>query len=179
MKIVIGNSRWRAVLLLAACLAFVSGGIFVLVSQHTARYRSSDGTTAAWSSTIFFGLGGFAAIRRLIDSRPRLILDDEGVWDRTLDVGRIAWTDIEGAYLRSIRSNNFICLVLRDTDRYLSKTTAMKRALANANTALGFTPISLNLSGVAANAKDILEIIVTRIHAPTEDADFEKPMTGV
>jgi len=143
-------------------------GVFILIMEYSGRHRSSRGTMAGWSGIIFFGGCALVAVWQLIDSRPRLIIDEVGIFDRTLGVGVIPWAEIQGAYLRSVSGNDFICLHLRDSDRYLQRTNAVKRALAGANAALGFTPISLNLSGVAADSNDILELILKRIHESTE-----------
>lgn len=164
MKLVIGSSRWRYLVLLLASLGFVAGGVFILAMPAPKRGLHANKSLAGWSSIIFFGGCALVAAWELVDSRPRLIIDDEGIYDRTLGVGRIPWSDIRNAYLRSIHENDFICLELRDSDDYLQRTNAVKRALASANAALGFTPISLNLSGVAADSNDILELILKKLH---------------
>jgi len=129
-------------------------------------HHQSSGTMAGWLNIIFFGGCALVAVWQIIDTRPRLIIDDEGILDRTLGVGCIPWSEIQGASLRSIHGNDFICLELQDHEKYLQRTTAVKRALAGANSALGFTPISLNLSGIAVDATDILELIIKRIDQP-------------
>lgn len=171
MNIVIGPSRWRNVVLLLGSLAFVAGGIFILAMPISKRESRTRQRLVGWSSIIFFGGCALVGAWQIIDSRPRLIIiNDEGILDRTLGVGPIPWSDIRGACLRSISGNDFICLDLQDSERYLQKTNAVKRALASANIALGFTPISLNLSGVAADSNDILELILKRIHDPTRNS---------
>jgi hypothetical protein len=166
MKLVIGSSRWRHGILLLSSLAFVAGGILILAMPTSEPGSLAGQRLAGWSSTIFFGGCALIFVWQLIDSRPRLIIDDDGIYDRTLGIGRIPWSDIRGAYLRSISKNVFICLELRDSEHYVRRTNAVKRALAGANAALGFTPISLNLSGVAADPGDILELILKSIPDP-------------
>ena len=168
MKIVFGNSRWRTVISFFGSLVLFVAGILVIVIAYSDRNKSSHDATVGWLCTLLFGACAAFHGWRFFDSRPRLVIDDEGIYDRTL--GLIPWSDIQGAYLRSIHSNDFICLDVRDSDRYLQRMSDVKRALASANAALGFTPISLSLSGIVADSNDILELIVKRMQKPTENA---------
>ncbi|MEZ5330274.1 MAG: STM3941 family protein [Verrucomicrobiales bacterium] len=84
-------------------------------------------------------------------------------------MGRIPWSEIQGAYIRTISGNDFICLEVRCPEQYISEAKGIKQALANVNRALGFTPVSLNLSGVAVDTADVLEFIIKRIEIPTEE----------
>ena len=169
-KIVVGPSRCRPIISLLVSLAFVAGGIFLLIgSGHTRGGRASE-LLAVWSAIIFFGSCAFGAASHLIDLRPRLIVDDEGIFDRVLGVGRIPWSDIQGAYLRQVRKHCFLSLEIVDSERYLQRLPYFKRALARANPTCGLTPVSLNLSAIALDPKGIFEIIVERIREQTENA---------
>jgi hypothetical protein len=158
MKVVIGPSRWRNLFLTLAGLAFVGGGIFILLIPPPSG--ESRPLLIGWGCILFFGACALVGLWQLFDSRPRIILDDEGIFDRSLGPGKIPWGRIEGAYIQSIHGTEFICLQLLDADRHLQNLSAGKRALVELNAQLGFTPISLNLSGTNANAAELLEIIL-------------------
>ncbi|MCA8831087.1 STM3941 family protein [Hymenobacter pini] len=146
------NSRWRYALLTLGGLVFVAMGVFMIVTE------------GKWGlgliSIAFFGTGVLVGIRQLLDSRPRLQITDEGILDRTLGVGLIPWVDIDDAYVHSINQENFICLVLHNEEEYLQRLPPLKRKLASANAALGFTMLSVNLSGVDLNPEQLLEYIL-------------------
>ena len=149
-KLIIKNSPWKYVPLLIGCLGFVATGIWIV----------AHGKPFGWVPIIFFGCGIPVAVWQIADARPRLIIDERGVVDRTLGVGRIAWSDIEAAYVRSINRNDFICLELKDPEKYSHKLSKVKRAMAAANRGLGFTDFSLNLSGVDVSTEEVFELIV-------------------
>jgi hypothetical protein len=149
-KLIIKNSRWKYVLLLIGCIGFVATGIWIVV----------NGESFGWVPILFFGSGIPVAIWQISDSRPRLIIDEHGVLDRTLGVGRIAWSDIEAAYVRSISGNDFICLELKNPEKYWQKLSKVKRAMAAANRGLGFTDFNLNLSGVDASTHEVFELLM-------------------
>jgi hypothetical protein len=79
---------------------------------------------------LFGGLGIPAAIFQLRDTRPRLVLNREGVVDRTLGVGVIPWAEIFGAEMRSIFGQRFIALRLRDPNVFLERLSPMQRKCA-------------------------------------------------
>ena len=152
--ITIANSRFKALALTVCSLGFVAGGLFILSKADV------DDTWIGWTAVTFFGACALVGIWMLLDARPRLVIDDSGIYDRTIGIGKIPWSEIEGAYIRSIQGNDFICLKLRNQDAYLDKLSSVKRSMVKANEALGFTPISLNLSGVAADSDQILELVL-------------------
>lgn len=152
-RIKITNSRFKATLLTAGSTGFVVAGTMILIDS-----KGQD--SIGWLSTAFFAACGVVGIQMLFDSRPRLIIDRTGVYDRTIGVGKIPWSEITNAYLKSIDGNDFICLQLRNPNIYQQQLSPTKKFLTKANEALGFTPISLNLSGTNADSYQILELIL-------------------
>ena len=148
----IRSSRLQYSLYLVGAIGFVAGSVFILLNDGPAW--------VAWMGIVFFGAGMPLFVWQIIDRRPRLLMDDEGVLDRTLGLGKIPWKDIDGAFLKSIRGNDFVCLELKDADKYLNQLSSVKRLAAGANEKLGFTPISLNLSGVSASSEQVLELVL-------------------
>jgi len=157
-KLIIKNSRWKYVLLLIACIGFVVAGIWMVI----------DGEWFGWLSILFFGFAIPIFIWQIVDARPRLIINAHGVLDRTLGVGTIAWSDIEAAYVRSISGNDFICLELKNPEKYSRKLSKVKRAMAKANRTLGFTDFNLNLSGVDARTDEVFELVMKYCQAAAE-----------
>ncbi len=112
---------------------------------------------------VFFGLGAAVLLCQTIDLRPRLLFDQDGVLDRTLGVGRILWSDINGAYVLSVHGNDFVCLQVNDPSVYLAKLSPIRRKLVKANLALGFTELNLNLAGLKVDTEEVFRIILQRI----------------
>ncbi len=149
-KLIIKNSRWRHVRLLLGCIGFVAVGVWIV----------AHGKPFGWVPIVFFGTGIMVSVWQIADARPRLIIDERGVLDRTLGVGRIDWSDIEAAYVRSISGNDFICLELKNPEKYSQKLSKVKRAMAAANRGLGFTDFNLNLSGVDVKTDEVFELLM-------------------
>ena len=158
-KLIIKNSRWKHVLLLIGSVGFVAAGIWMV----------TQGNSFGWVAILFFGCGLPIFIWQIVDSRPRLIIYHHGVLDRTMGVGRIAWGDIETAYMRSISGNDFICFELKDPEKYLQKLSKVKRAMAGANRGLGFTDFNLNLVGVDVKTEEVFELVIKRCQLTVEE----------
>jgi len=163
--IVFGPSRGRLMLLLLASLAFVFGGVVIVFMGHDFA-RAVTG----WSSIVFFGACAAVFVAQLLDARPRIVVNDAGVFDRTLRVGVIPWRDILGADVREIANNRFFALRLRDPHSLLARLGAVHRRLAETNTALGFEPLNLNLTAVDADPYALAELIAKEAERRRETA---------
>lgn len=138
-------------LYLIGSLVFVVGGLWA---------GASDGELMLWLSVGFFGLCAAVFAWQLLQSGPRLTIDDSGIHDRTLGVGVIEWEDVLDARLTSSGGQPFVSLDLQDSQVYLSRLGAAKRKLASVNKAVGFADLSLNLSGLQdADPVSVAELV--------------------
>jgi hypothetical protein len=154
--LVVRPSRTKYILSLMASGAFVACGVLLVTGSDSAGW-------VGWASIVFFGAGIPLFVRQLLDSKPRLVIDDEGVFDRTLGVGIIPWSEIESAYVKSAHGNDFVCLVLRDPQRWTGQLPSAQQALVKANVKLGFQPLNINLSGMAVDAALVQEVVLKKI----------------
>lgn len=169
--IVLGPSRGRLALLFVVSLAFVFGGVVIVIADRNFRAMITG-----WSSIVFFG--GCAAVfaTQLIDARPRIVVNESGVFDRSLRVGVIPWREILGADVREVAQNRFIALRLRDPQKFTARLGAVHRRLAETNTALGFEPLNLNLSAVDADPYALSELIAKEAERRREnDGTYRAP----
>jgi hypothetical protein len=161
--LVFGNSRALYGLMLLVACAFVGAGVLLLANEALAA------RLIGVTSIVFFGGCAALFVRQLLDNRPRLVFDDVGVFDRTLDVGRIPWSDIDDARLMSIKGHHFISLSLRDEAKWTAKFTPLQHRLAQANRKLGFSALSLNLSGIQVQPEAVLALVLAHIARSSPD----------
>ena len=146
--IVVRSSRANWTIRLLGCLVFVIGGMLMLGEVDAPRI-------VAWSSIIFFGGCALVAVREMVDRRPRIVVDDRGILDRTLRVGVIEWRDIVHLQLWG----DFVCLELRDPAKYTSRLSPLFRRLAALNRAIDFPELSLNLIGTRVDRGRFTELL--------------------
>ena len=150
LEIKTSRSENSQILIMEVCIIF-------LVVKFT------DDLLLIWGSIIGFSPMIIISLWHLFDTKPRLVFDDEGVFDRTLGVGKIAWHDIDDAYIKTLRHcPPFICLVLKNTDEYINRRKPFWRAITKGKhmNVLGITPLSLNLSGISEDPREILSLVL-------------------
>lgn len=159
------SSRLKyAVLLLIAIFAVAVGAMMVMDAKAKDAW-------IGWGCIIFFGASIPLFAREVFNTQPRLVLNDEGVFDRTLGVGIIPWTEITGATLRSVNRNYFICLEVRNPKRWTARMPPLKRAMVSANKALGFAALNLNLSAIAADPMEVYTLVLDKAVASRARVD--------
>jgi len=127
------------------------------------RDGEADIVWKGWMGIAFFGACALFYAWQLVDSQPRLVIDDQGILDRTLGVGLIPWSEITGAYLRSAYGQSFICLETRNHKRWLERMSPVKRAMTYGNKMLGYPALILNLAATGADTSQVLELILKTI----------------
>jgi hypothetical protein len=145
---------WRALAAIPmaaiSCAMFVSGGL-----------RSTTGWFGI-AGVLFFGIGAVVGLWQGRRRGPRLTFDEQGVYDRSLKVGVIAWSDIVGITPYGVAGQPFVGLHLRDPSKYLKRASRMGRLLAWVNSGTGF-PLSLNLAGLNADPLQVVDLILARL----------------
>jgi len=151
------NSKLKYGMFLLLSMACVAIGAFMILG--------GEKILIGWLCIGFFFLGTLICLWAIFDSRPRLILDEDGVIDRYLGVGKIFWKDIKGLSVRTAYKNDFVCLAMDEdpNQRYLSNLSSTKRKLVTTSVALGWPPMVLNLSGVKGSTEKIFQAIVQQI----------------
>jgi hypothetical protein len=152
--LVLQPARARGIFPLVISIAFVAAGVFVLL---TGRPGS---TSVGWMTILFFGGCAAVLVRQLLDARPRIVLNDEGILDRTLKVGVIRWEDILGAEVATISGQNFLALRLRDESRYTSRLGPVYKRLLEMNESLGFARLNVNLSMIDVDPYTLAALVV-------------------
>ncbi len=145
--IVIGAPRrnWGLAALAAGVLTAI-GGILIGV-----RFQP----TAGWIILVACGAGTLFAGWQFYDARPRLVIDDRGVLDRTFAIGVIAWNDITDVTLKRVQGRTQLCLHLRNAAKYTTRLPPTLLRMVALNRELGLTDLSVDLTGLAGDPADL------------------------
>lgn len=89
-------------------------------------------------------------------------MDQEGVTDTTLKVGKILWSDLAGSRLVKTKQAKWITLEMPEDiyEKYLSKLGTFQRKMLAGNVAMGLTPLNLNVLGLKASAEEVFDKFV-------------------
>lgn len=153
-RLVFHVDKSKYVRMLLGCAAFVAIGVWL---------ATSEGEWFGWVGAVFFGACAGVAVWQMSQSAPRLIIDDDGLLDRTLGVGVIEWNDVLDARPLVVAKQPLVGLTLRDPEVYLSRLGTVKRKIVGANSSMGFDELSLNLSGLRdADPVEIADLVAAQ-----------------
>ena len=131
----------------------------LLVGMCYLLINSDKSAWIGWIGILFFGLGYPVAIYNLLDSRPQIIINEIGIFDRTTHKDFINWDIISGAYLIDVSKQKFICL---EIDESFVPSLQNKR---NFSVAMGFGKLNLSLGQINIDPEKFLEFICKMIYA--------------
>ncbi len=114
--------------LLAAVLAVI--GLAALVAGRGAI--PDAGLIAAVNLVVAAGIL-LNAVRNARDRRPRLVLDPEGIWFRDWNIAKVPWNEVLEVYPGGARIQSYVCLRLRDPQRFLTWLAEPERGKLRSN----------------------------------------------
>lgn len=152
------SDRRRILLLLLTTLALIAASAFVVRMQPT-RFLLIMG----YLGVAFFTAVSIAILRLFFDTSPRLILDEEGLYDRTMKTPRIPWNAIVSMEIRNIRSTSFICLELTDEEERMKSLPPLRRLTAAINRRTGLSAFNVNPGALPLSAEEIFTVIVAHV----------------
>lgn len=150
-EIKIYKSPLKAFKIILLCSPFVALGIYGLINPN-----SNMPLWLAWSSTCFFGLGIPLGLFHLLDRRPQIIINTEGIFDRMAYKDFINWSLIKDAYVFYINKQTFIGIVIDPAALSLIK----KGKSARISKHLGFQEINLSLGTIKIDEVRFRDFIV-------------------
>ncbi len=159
-KVEIKFKRTKEIILILLALFTLICGLWLMFIAQAANEK-----VISQIVLIFFGFLLLLILKQIFYNAPRLlIIDDKGIEDTSLGVGKIYWDDIETAYLNNVLTNKFISLKIKDVEKYLSRLSKSSRIIATSNTGYGFEIFNLHLVGSTISQKDLLNLINSRIN---------------
>jgi hypothetical protein len=132
--------------------------------------------TAAYIGIILSSLGIFFYTKKLLDKRPGIILDNNGITDNSgglSSLGVIAWNDISTIKEIAIRQSlgiwkithqKFIGLVFINPASYiLQQQNVLKRKEMEYNHKIFGTPVLISSNGLKMNHAELLELFTKKL----------------
>jgi hypothetical protein len=137
--------------------AVIMGTIFVIGVALAMSDRAMPGLGTFWM--LFSSLIGSPFIYRLVNKRPRILIEPDGITDMTSKVGRIAWDDIYSIKIVSLNNGPNICVRLRDPEKYHRNLFVLKRGLSQVDNVFSTGDMTLNCMGVDKSPVEIVHLM--------------------
>lgn len=164
-ELLLYKRRGKALWLLLGSATFVALGIWLLSLPDAPAL-------VAWLCICFFGLGLPISIFQLADRRPQIILNEVGIFDRTIYPDFINWEVIQDAYLGEVQDQSFICLVVDEEFEPSRHRGAWRRSMAQLNKGLGFQELNVNTAWAQVDAARLTELILAMLAAEKPERTF-------
>lgn len=165
LPIIIPLSKGKLLLSTLGAFAFVAIGFWFVLAPPTRTGSSLESTllmVLGLVSILFFGGIAILVIRKLFDSRPGLIINEQGLNDNSggLSLGQILWTDIEDIQVLQIQRQKLLLILVKNPQDYLDRqSNGWKRKLMAMNHRQYGTPLSISTNGLKISFAELLEIL--------------------
>jgi hypothetical protein len=157
----IGKSNSFLWVMAIASVGMAVGGLFLVLQGES---------LAGWPALVFFSACAVSIGYQAIQRGPRVVIDQVGILDRTLGIGIIPWSEIQGAFVKRVSTARFVCLELRDPEPFRARLSPLKRRLIQVNRKLGYTDFSVNLTGTDADPDAVCELILKEVQLHRQGA---------
>ena len=160
------SSKKKSLLLLLGSITFVALGIWLLLEADNLtvwKARNPILTRGIGiASILFFGLGIFIGIKRVIKSEIALIIDSKGLNvnpNKSL-TEFIKWSDMNGFEEIKIQSTRIVIIGVKNPEYWLDKETSVfRRKLMQFNISNYNSPFNIVASGLNISSDQLIETL--------------------
>lgn len=153
---------------IAGSALFVFSGAYLIlnVPTHIGDLGNTLLKILGIASVLFFGATGYVGIRKLLEKRAGLVVDENGITDYSsgVSIGLIEWEDIEAIGVQQIMSTKFLLIFTTDPEKYLGKAKPAKRKIMEANRSLCGTPLAISSTALDYKVNDLETLLTERLH---------------
>lgn len=165
-RIEIYSSKKKSLWLLLASIAFVAIGFWLVIeADNLTGWRAKNPIFTRGigiAGIVFFGLGIFVGIKRLIKSEIALIIDSEGlnVNPKKSLTEFLKWTDIKGFEEIKIQSTRIVIIGVKNPEYWLAKeTNGFRRKLMQFNINNYNSPFNIASAGLDISSDRLIETL--------------------
>jgi hypothetical protein len=137
--------------------------LMIAASYYTGRTATGFIRAVGWLAVVFCGVCLVPIILQLFRRGPTIVIDEDGVLDRRLHVGRISWQDIASVSIVQSGRQRLISLWLRNPEHYLSPAPTWSAGLSRVGEEMGYSPFSLNFAGLTPGLEETYAYLRTRL----------------
>lgn len=148
----------KAIRIFLFSIPFVAIGIWQISSNDLFTFDWIMGLIC----TGFFSLGLFVGIFHFLDKRPQIVINENGIWDRTTKQDLIKWDQIIEAYPVIIYKQRFVSLVVNES--FTLKTKQFKWAM-KLNKKFGAQPLNIQISQIKIDHIEFVDFINSMINS--------------
>ena len=144
-------------------LLFVGLGLWILMTpaDQISSYNPFLLKFIGIAGILFFGAAGIYGIRKILEFKPGLKIDENGIFDNSnaSSIGLIRWQDISRIQTEQVMSTKFLLIFIDNPNTYLKKVSGIKRRLLDANSKKYGTPFSITSNTLKYDFDELEKLI--------------------
>jgi hypothetical protein len=157
-------------------LGFLGSGAFVAISfwllsiaDKQDRFNPILVTSTAYAGLVFFGLAGLYIFYKLFDTKPGLIIDDEGIYDNSSAAAghMIRWERIKGLRIEQVASTKFILIDIENAEQFVEGAHGIRKKLMWSTYKMYGTPVSIASASLSCDIDALYTLINERLKTQT------------
>jgi len=149
-------NKWRTGMLILGSAGMAALSLWLYQDPEVIFYKR-------WMCGIvglLFGFGVIFEIYQLFKFGPLVIINENGFEDRRTKFGVIPWSDISEISLLAIEKRRFLCLHVKDKEKYRDKLSAIGKKLLAINEAMGIPGLAIRFVGLSETIDDVHDYIL-------------------
>ncbi|MCV9928778.1 hypothetical protein OIU83_13995 [Flavobacterium sp. LS1R49] len=154
-RIEIAMSKGKLIKFLFFSVLFLIGSLWILLCQPEVNNLILDNfilKNGAAILGILMGLGGiYFFTKKIFDKKPGVVIDSIGIIDNSsgVSIGRIPWSDVMGVIERTVITQKFVTIFLKNPEDYIDKqTNSLKKKMIKMNFKESGSPVSISANGL-------------------------------
>jgi hypothetical protein len=155
--------KWRILFLLLISVVFIMNGLTLLVESDSERVGTNLFLVKMVGilTLLIFGVIVFINSQKLFDPELSLLIDEEGITDRTnkFAVGQIKWENITQIESKKALWMNSLVIHTNNPEKYLREAKGFKLRILAGNLNRTKTPVVISIGGLKAK-KGRIETLV-------------------
>lgn len=136
-------------------LYFIGAAIFAVGGGY---WAISDGDLYGWLGLTFFGAAAIFYLWQYFDTKPQIVINDDGICDFNSGYGCFLWADIERIFTVPLIPN-VIFIELFEPQKYLDNFSPLGQKMIKIDTAAMPSKFRVNLMGMNVRRKKVFQII--------------------
>src|SRR3989344_2889943 len=171
-QIKIPLSKKKLILMLIGSMGFVVAGFWFVIKPPTNNNLFLGNPIVILLtgivSILIFGFCAFSYIRKILDNKPGLIIDNIGLTDNSsgVSVGQILWNNIENISVIEIFGQKLILIKINNPQEYINKQmNCFKKKFAQINMNKYGTPLSITSNTLKIKFDELLNILNNHLNA--------------
>lgn len=163
-------SKSKLALMVAASIAIVCIGFWFVINppkiQNSFWGDPLKLAIVGYASILFFGICLYFFANKLKDSKPGLIISDEGITDNAggLAGGLIPWSNIQRIYVMTMYNQKLIMIEVDNPEEYISRQkNFIKKKGMQANYNMYGTPLSITANALKIKFPELIDLLEERM----------------